>query len=88
MRRALVVLVLLVAGACGSDNPAAPDDPQAPTTSTTPPTTAEASGATSPQPRGAVPEALDFTAAAVTGDRIDARTFAGADVALWFWAPW
>ena len=34
-------------------------------------------------------DALDFVAADVrTGASVDASTYAGRDLVLWFWAPW
>ena len=31
---------------------------------------------------------LDFDARAVDGSVVDVATLAGADLAIWFWAPW
>ncbi len=34
-------------------------------------------------------DALDFVAADVrTGESVDASSYAGRDLVLWFWAPW
>jgi len=36
----------------------------------------------------AEPTALDVTAPAVGGGEVDLGTYAGRDLALWFWAPY
>jgi thiol-disulfide isomerase/thioredoxin len=42
----------------------------------------------SAQPTTTVPKQLDFVADTVDGGTLDARTLAGKDTVLWFWAPW
>ena len=44
--------------------------------------------ARSPAPGATVPEILDFTAPALGGGTVHGTSFAGKDLALWFWAPW
>ena len=86
LRRAVavpLVLTALVIAACGDDPAISPREPSAPSTT---PTSAEASGSSGLPAR--VPDALDFEAESVAGDAVDARAFAGRDVAMWFWAPW
>lgn len=31
---------------------------------------------------------LDFQAMTVAGTSVDADTYAGSDLVIWFWAPW
>ncbi len=40
------------------------------------------------QAEPAVPDELNFDAAEVSGGTFDARSLAGKDVVMWFWAPW
>ena len=79
-----VVLMALAAAACGggSGDTAAPSSrtPFAP-----PATTATQGGGTAP---AAVPEVLDFTADRLGGGTIEGAQYAGAPLAIWFWAPW
>ena len=44
--------------------------------------------ATAPAAATAVPAALDFSAPLLGGGELDARTYAGQPLALWFWAPY
>ena len=39
-------------------------------------------------PEGTVVELMSFTSPSVGGPDIDASTYLGRDVVLWFWAPW
>lgn len=45
-------------------------------------------GATAPDPAGAVPAVLRFSAPTVSGGTFDGAALAGRPAALWFWAPW
>lgn len=77
MRRGMAALVMaLGAAACG-----APESDKAPRATSTPTSAAE-------QTPPAVPEQLRFTAKTVDGSDFDGRSLAGADVVVWFWAPW
>lgn len=96
-RRLLAVLVVatIALAACGTDDAetgtAAGDDPTpAPAAPSDDGDSPEIS-APSPDPETdvAVPDFLDFTAEDVRGDDpVDASTYAGSDLVLWFWAPW
>jgi hypothetical protein len=39
-------------------------------------------------PATTVPEILDFSAPALGGGTVEGADYAGADLAIWFWAPW
>ncbi len=53
------------------------------------PATTPAAPATTPAAAGAaVPAPLEFTAPLLGGGELDARTYAGRPLALWFWAPY
>jgi hypothetical protein len=75
-RAGLVTVALAVVGACSAGD----DDVAAPITVTTLTTAAVAAAA--------VPAALDFSAPRVGGGELDARSYAGRNLALWFWAPY
>jgi hypothetical protein len=94
---ALAVATILALAACGGDadtttsdlttDPTSPTTVQAeaaPTTTTPPPPTEPSSTEAAPVP---IPEILRFAAPVVGGGELDAASFAGAPVALWFWAP-
>ena len=84
--RALAAIPLVLLIACGGTSdtgPSAPGD-AAPTSGP-----AQTNGPSQPDsPATAEGPDLDFTAPAVEGDDIDLSTYAGKDLALWFWAPW
>lgn len=85
--RSVALLVAILAGACSSgDSGSAVSGGTAVTTTST----AGARGTTGAEVAGApsVPEALQFSVAAVDGPQVVGADYAGQDVALWFWAPW
>jgi cytochrome oxidase Cu insertion factor (SCO1/SenC/PrrC family) len=79
MMRLLVVMCLL-ATACGGAEVAVTTTTTAPPTTTTAPTTTAA-------PDPVVPEILDFTATLSDGTTFVGADLAGGDVLFWFWAP-
>jgi hypothetical protein len=93
---ALAVATILALAACGGDADTTTSDlttdPTSPTTvqaeaaptTTPPPPTEPSSTEAAPVP---IPEILRFAAPVVGGGELDAASFAGAPVALWFWAP-
>ncbi|MCL3860967.1 redoxin domain-containing protein [Actinotalea sp. K2] len=99
-RRQLLALLatacLALAGCAAGDGPAAQDppsdgatSPSAPATEGTPTPGDEAGGDTDVEPGTADPDGpLTFTATTLDGVTVDASTFAGEPVVLWFWAPW
>lgn len=48
---------------------------------------APADSTTTPSPAAEVPEILSFTAPLLGGGTFDGAAYAGAPLALWFWAP-
>jgi hypothetical protein len=76
-RAALLLLTVLVVGACGPD----------PATGSVavPASTAPAAVVTAAP--GQAPEALRFTAPLVGGGMLDASTLADKPTVFWFWAP-
>ena len=70
----LLVVMCLLATACGGAEVAVT------TTTTAPPTTTTAPGPV-------VPEILDFTATLSDGTTFVGADLAGGDVLFWFWAP-
>ena len=76
------VLVALTAAACGGgEGRTAASSSQTP--SALPAATATSGGTIAP-----VPEVLDFTAQRLGGGTIEGALYAGAPLAIWFWAPW
>lgn len=51
---------------------------------------AACSGSDDPAGDAASPSSvdLDFQAMSVAGESVDAGTYAGSDLVIWFWAPW
>lgn len=47
-----------------------------------------ASGTSAPLAAADLPGGLDFSGPNVTGGDIEATSYTGKDLALWFWAPW
>lgn len=84
--RALAAIPLVLLIGCGGANEtglSAPGD-AAPASGS-----AQTNGPSQPDsPTTAERLDLDLTAPAVEGADIDLSTYAGKDLALWFWAPW
>jgi len=81
---AAIPLVLLIACGGSSDTGPSVADSDAPASGP-----AQTNGPSQPDsPATSEGLDLDFTAPAVEGDDIDLSTYAGKDLALWFWAPW
>ena len=73
------VLVAVTAAACSAGaGETAASSSRAPTAAS------GASGSTT----APVPEVLDFTAQRLGGGTIEGARYAGAALAIWFWAPW
>lgn len=94
-------VTLVVASGCGADDepsvatePTSTSSSMASSMAPSPTPSVEPTDEPSPEPTSEqtpvpdVPEALDFTAAAVGGGTFDARELAGTPVVFWFWAPW
>jgi thiol-disulfide isomerase/thioredoxin len=89
IRMTVLVGVVLLATACGSQAPSAPSDPSAGSGTTIAQQSTVPSGSSeSPTAAAAVPEQLRFTASTVDGASFDAANLAGRPAVLWFWAPW
>jgi hypothetical protein len=73
---AVALAAVAVVASCSSDDRASPA------------TLAPAPATTAAAVTGAVPAALDFSAPTVGGGELDLRTYAGRNLALWFWAPY
>ncbi len=81
----LVVVLALTGAACTGGGEATGASP------TRAPTSAPAGDMSPGGPGGpatAVPDVLDFTAPRLGGGTIDGAQYAGAPLAIWFWAPW
>jgi hypothetical protein len=90
-RLAAFMAIAIVAVACSSGGGYGGAGPTGPTKA--PETTAGAEpsrggGNDAENEAPSVPAALRFTAPRLSGGTIRGETFAGSDVALWFWAPW
>jgi len=75
------VLVTLAAAAC---NGGAGETAASPPGASSAPSAAETQG----NSIAPVPEVLDFTAQRLGGGTIEGALYAGAPLAIWFWAPW
>jgi hypothetical protein len=73
-RTLIVVISVLMLGACGGGDAVVP----------------QAGGrATTATPAETLPAgALDFSLPNVNGGQVEGATLEGRDLALWFWAPW
>lgn len=84
----LVVVIALLAGACSSvpERPGAEPE-RAPTLG--PSAASKPVGPVAGTgPSADVPQVLDFSAPQLGGGTVDGASFAGRDIAIWFWAPW
>lgn len=88
----------LTIAACGSEPDTATSQNTSGAAVAEPPTTTAAPAAnpaetgaapavTTPPPPAAVPDILSFTAPLLGGGTFDGAAYAGAPLALWFWAP-
>lgn len=87
MRRAIAVLAVLGLLSVACAGPATrPDSPRAtaPTAALSPSPGPDA-GSAPPSP---APEELRFEAPLLSGGTVRGATYAGADLVIWFWAPW
>ncbi|MEX2440418.1 MAG: hypothetical protein WD739_11185 [Actinomycetota bacterium] len=80
----LVVAMGLVAAACSSSPSQPPAGPAAQPSSNAAQGTPDAGAGREPK----VPQVLDFSAPQLGGGTVEGASFAGRDVAIWFWAPW
>jgi hypothetical protein len=90
-RIAAIIAVAIVAGACSSGGgygAAGPTGPTKPPETTAGAEPSRGGGTETETDAPSVPAALRFTAPRLSGGTIRGETFAGSDVALWFWAPW
>lgn len=72
MRTLLVVLLVVLAAACGADEGGVTAGPAATQAAADP----------------AVPDVLAFSATTVDGGAVQGADYAGQDLLVWFWAPW
>lgn len=91
---ALLAVVVLVLGGCGTTAEDIGSDATEATPSPPPAAEDHADGGVpaevTPAPPGDAPlaEGLDVTLPAVGGGQVVGAELAGRDLALWFWAPW
>ena len=75
-------------GGSGGTTAARPPEPGPTAASPSPAAGVPSSGPPAAPATADVPEPLRFTATGVDGSPVVGASFAGQDVALWFWAPW
>ena len=84
-----LMLLAVSAAACAADAPTQSSSPRSSSPAPSPPQSVTESpdrGDGDQEPP--IPEILRFTAPGLGGGTIDGESFAGSNVALWFWAPW
>jgi hypothetical protein len=74
-------LVLVLLAACSASSTSDAAGPSLP--AETPPAATTQPAATPP-----LPEVLDFAAPKLAGGTVRGADYRGADLAIWFWAPW
>lgn len=72
MRTLLVVLLVVLAAACGAGQADVAAGPTATPAATAP----------------GIPEVLAFSATTIDGRTVQGADYAGQDLLVWFWAPW
>ncbi len=84
---AVALALLLATGTACADTVSPGDAATSPTRAAATPSQGAGHSSSSPS-QAPVPEVLDFTAPLLGGGTVNGASYAGKDLAIWFWAPW